>query len=69
MAVDHVDQQSGLVHALLEGGPSDLPPAVRICRVGADEAKVKVPRGGGYEHFERTEERTVRDGVSVVLFR
>ena len=41
------------IPAVLEGGPTDLPPTVRRLRVPADDQKVKIAHRGGYEHFER----------------
>ena len=42
-----------VVVARLEGGPANIPDAVRVQRVAAHEEKIKVPHQGGYEHFER----------------
>ncbi|HEY8533065.1 MAG TPA: DUF5988 family protein [Micromonospora sp.] len=39
---------------VLEGGPPDLPPALRTARVPVAQDKVKIEFRGGYEHFERT---------------
>ncbi len=44
------------VWAVLEGGPSGLPEGLRQRREPTDEARIKVPYGAGYEHFERTPE-------------
>ena len=41
------------IHAVLEGGPSDLPAEARHCRLPVPDTKIKVPHNGGYEHFER----------------
>lgn len=37
-------------HAVLEGGPDDLPE--RIIAITPEEAELKVPFRGGYEHFK-----------------
>lgn len=47
---------SGRHHALLEGGPADIPQDQRERPVEGGQYKIKVPHRGGYEHFERTEE-------------
>jgi hypothetical protein len=44
-----------LVDAVLGGGPRDMPADFRMYRVSVDEAKIKVPYLGGYEHFERVD--------------
>jgi len=41
------------IPAVLEGGPCDLPQAVRTGRVPAGEEKIKIAHHGGYEHFVR----------------
>jgi hypothetical protein len=69
MTSETVSRQHGTVEVVLEGGPADLSAAARRRRVAADEAKVKVPHHGGYEHFERTDEQRYTDGVRAVLFR
>ncbi|MEH1125577.1 DUF5988 family protein [Micromonospora sp. CPCC 206061] len=44
--------------ARLEGGPNDFPDELRAHRGSdTDEYKIKVEHRGGYEHFERTDER------------
>ncbi|MEH0973673.1 DUF5988 family protein [Micromonospora sp. CPCC 205546] len=43
----------GVIDAVLEGGPADLPPDLRSRRVAGAEEKIKVLHYGGYEHFER----------------
>ena len=48
-----VPAAEAMIPAVLEGGPPDLPPAVRTGRVTADEAKIKIAHHGGYEHFVR----------------
>jgi hypothetical protein len=51
----------------LEGGPSDLPEELRARLTSDEEYKVKVCHRGGYEHFERTDERhALPDGEAVV---
>ncbi|NUR61490.1 MAG: hypothetical protein HOV87_22935 [Catenulispora sp.] len=47
------DAPAATIPAVLEGGPTDLPPTVRRLRVPADDQKVKIAHRGGYEHFER----------------
>ncbi|MFI5916535.1 DUF5988 family protein [Dactylosporangium sp. NPDC051541] len=51
----HLEQQAAdeIVHAVLEGGPVDIPAALRTVREPVADAKIKVPHYGGYEHFER----------------
>lgn len=39
-------------HAVLEGGPDDLPE--RIIAITPPTAELKVPFRGGYEHFKAT---------------
>jgi hypothetical protein len=47
------DVEGGAVSAVLEGGPSDLPGAMRTVHVPPDQEKIKVLHRCGYEHFER----------------
>ena len=42
-----------IVHAVLEGGPVDIPEGLRKVREPVADAKIKIPHYGGYEHFER----------------
>lgn len=53
----------GDVRAVLEGGPADLPGALRVLGTLPDARTVKIPHRGGYEHFERAEDGA--DGVQV----
>lgn len=58
MTNGHLD--SGfMAPARLEGGPSDFPDELRAhCGASTDDDyKIKVEHRGGYEHFERTDER------------
>jgi hypothetical protein len=41
------------VQAILEGGPTSIPTALRVQEVSPFAEKVKLPHWGGYEHFER----------------
>jgi Family of unknown function (DUF5988) len=53
--VNETDLTSTAVQrAVLEGGPADLPEGDRQGWIEADEYRIKVPYGGGYEHYERT---------------
>lgn len=45
------------VLAVLKGGPPTIPDVSRTRSVSVFAEKIKVPHYGGYEHFERTEER------------
>jgi Family of unknown function (DUF5988) len=44
------------VDAVLEGGPLDLPTALRQRMAKPTDLKFKVPHRGGYEHFERLDQ-------------
>ncbi|MFG3714569.1 DUF5988 family protein [Micromonospora sp. NPDC047730] len=44
---------AGVIDAVLEGGPADLPADLRSHRVARAAEKIKVRHYGGYEHFER----------------
>lgn len=57
------------VLAVLEGGPSDLPPTARTGRVAAGEEKIKVAHRGGYEHFERTAAPAAAASAASVVYR
>jgi hypothetical protein len=47
------------IDAILEGGPNDMLPSRRIVHgLAPDDAKIKVPHRGGYEHF-------VRDAIDI----
>jgi uncharacterized protein DUF5988 len=45
------------VEAVLAGGPRDLPAALRHRRASRTDTKIKILHRGGYEHFERAEDR------------
>ena len=47
----------GIVEAVLEGGPVNLPAELRRHRVSPVADKIKVHYYGGYEHFERDSSR------------
>jgi hypothetical protein len=49
------EKLDGPVRAVLEGGPSDIPPARRLIRDASDEPVIKIERLCGYEHFYREE--------------
>lgn len=53
------------VDVILEGGPIDLPQAMRLRQASADDQKIKVMYLGGYEHFELADEP--REGSSARL--
>lgn len=57
------------VTVVLDGGPADLPKALRTQRVSADQQKIKVRYRGGYEHFERERSGGPGTGGTPVLFR
>ncbi|GLV79619.1 DUF5988 family protein [Streptomyces hygroscopicus] len=40
------------IEVVLEGGPDDLPRAVRTGRSTLTTKKLKIPHRNGYEHFE-----------------
>lgn len=44
---------AGIIEAVLEGGPANLPAELRSHRVSPVADKIKVRHYGGYEHFER----------------
>jgi hypothetical protein len=68
--ISSVIQQNGLIDVVLEGGPADIPAAERLRQVSVGDGKVKVPHYGGYEHFERTGERSSGgDGRSREVYR
>lgn len=52
---------------VLEGGPADLPAALRRHRDHIEGSKIKILHLGGYEHFERDSEET--DGTRPIVFR
>ena len=41
------------VEVALEGGPADVPRTLRVMHDVVSAGKIKIPRNGGYEHFER----------------
>jgi hypothetical protein len=43
----------GPVEVALEGGPADVPRTLRVMHDVVSDGKIKIPRNGGYEHFER----------------
>ena len=43
------------VQAVLVGGPTEFPTALRVRQVSAAERKVKILYRNGYEHFELVE--------------
>ncbi|MEU4366841.1 DUF5988 family protein [Micromonospora chersina] len=57
---------TGIVEAVLEGGPATLPAELRNHRVSPVDSKIKVRHYGGYEHFER-DSAGVADGAPVVF--
>ncbi|GAA3774888.1 DUF5988 family protein [Micromonospora maritima] len=59
-------EASGIVEAVLEGGPATLPAELRSHRVSPVESKIKVRHYGGYEHFERDPGGAV-DGTPAVF--
>lgn len=66
-SVEHDLSHGGTVHAVLRGGPHDLPETLRTHRAPAEDLKIKVLHRGGYEHFERVD-GTVPDGPAQVVF-
>ncbi|GIJ26732.1 hypothetical protein Vqi01_18940 [Micromonospora qiuiae] len=62
--------QTGVVGRVrLVGGPSDLPDDDRFRLTSVDAYKVKVEHRGGYEHFERTDERYPHPDSEVIVYR
>lgn len=57
----------GIVEAVLEGGPVNLPAELRSHRVSPVADKIKVHHYGGYEHFERDSSGVTEDAP--VVFR
>ncbi|MGW3788378.1 DUF5988 family protein [Micromonospora chokoriensis] len=53
---------------VLEGGPADLPAALRQQNEHIERTKIKILHLGGYEHFERISERA-DDGSRPIVFR
>jgi hypothetical protein len=56
------------VKVVLAGGPVELTAATRLQEVHSLEDKVKVPFGGGYEHFEHCGQSTEVGGAHVPVF-
>ncbi|HZB47850.1 MAG TPA: DUF5988 family protein [Mycobacteriales bacterium] len=56
-----------LVEVILEGGPGTLPTSMQVAATPDTEC-LKVPSLGGYEHFERADDRVV-DGGRQAVFR
>jgi hypothetical protein len=60
------DHRDGVIR--LEGGPRDFPEELRLRRGPSDQGKIKIEHRGGYEHFERTDERVeLGDGQGIVF--
>ncbi len=55
--------------AWLEGGPKDFPNELRLRVTGKNDDRIKVQHRGGYEHFERTDERRALIEGEAVVFR
>lgn len=57
-----------LITAILVGGPDRLPGG-NIVTVPPHSDKLKIPRGGGYEHFKRTsQEEIISVNTRAVIF-
>ena len=52
---DMDEAETAAVWAVLEGGPADVPAALRIYEHPVDGDIIKVQWLGGYEHFHRVE--------------
>jgi hypothetical protein len=64
------DDTTSLVEVVLEGGPTDMSHADRRRQASPGDERIKVRHGGGYEHFERTDERAADGGGShPVIYR
>jgi hypothetical protein len=61
------DHDGGVIR--LEGGPWDFPEELRVRRGPSDQGKIKIEHRGGYEHFERTDERVELDDGPGIVFR
>lgn len=60
---------TNLPNAVLQGGPEHLlPGASRIRHLSDLDEQVKIPSGGGYEHFRPTEEQVDHDGDVLRVF-
>ena len=61
-------QTAELVDVILEGGPGTLPATMQVAATPGT-ACLKVPSLGGYEHFERANDRVVDGGRQVTVYR
>jgi hypothetical protein len=61
-------QTAELLDVILEGGPETLPTTMQVAAT-PDMACIKVPNLGGYDHFERADDRVVDGGRQVTVFR
>lgn len=59
---------AGDIEAVLEGGPFDLPTALRRRRTAPSQGKIKIVYRGGYEHFERVHGQDGTPGSRPVVF-
>ncbi|MCK2244446.1 MULTISPECIES: DUF5988 family protein [unclassified Crossiella] len=51
--MNRINDTPGGTEIVLVGGPADLPATIRNLRIGnVGKTKIKIPRLGGYEHFE-----------------
>jgi hypothetical protein len=57
------------IHAVLEGGPSDIPETLRSRREPAGTPKIKIPHRGGYEHFECDGDISTVDNTTPLVYR
>jgi Family of unknown function (DUF5988) len=55
------------IRVVLEGGPADLPSEMRLHQAVLANRKVKLPRYGGYEHFELVDSDRQETGASPVF--
>jgi hypothetical protein len=60
---------SGVVWAILEGGPDSIPVLLRTQVINPQDEKVKLPHHGGYEQFERMSELDQAALSHRVIFR
>jgi Family of unknown function (DUF5988) len=61
-------QTADLLDVILEDGPETLPTTMQVA-AAPETACIKVPNHGGYEHFERADERVVDGGRRITVFR
>lgn len=61
------DQET--VEVELLGGPADLPQWVRVHQSSVAAGKVRIPRYGGYEHFELADPAAAADNAGRLAFR